>query len=186
MLIAKSNPPWLTLEGIALIVLGIAAVILPIAAGVAAALVFGWLLFFSGGLGLFFAYQGRSRGHFGWDIASAIIALLIGALLVVFPIFGAAALVWLLGVYLFLDGFSLLGLAFSHKRRGLTKWRWLLAAGALDVVLALIILILNVAASAFLLGLVVGVDLIFAGVAVLSAHRVMESGPLVGRSAPRI
>ncbi len=47
----------------------------------------------------------------------------------------------------------------------------MLASGAVDLVLAAVLLLLSAVGSAILIGIVVGVDLILAGVALLLIHR---------------
>ena len=162
---------WHTIEAIALIVLGIFAVLAPIFAGAALALVLGILLAVSGGVGLISAFSGGRHAHVGWSLVSAGIALVVGLVLVFYPVAGAAALALILGVYLFLDGISLIGLALDHRRRGDAAWGWLLATAVLDLALALLIAIMGGLAKASLIGFIIGLDLILAGAAMLALHR---------------
>jgi uncharacterized membrane protein HdeD (DUF308 family) len=166
---------WPTVEGVLLILLGIAAVAMPLMAGIAATLVFAWILILTGMIGLISAFAGRAHAHLGWSLASAIIALVIGVILLVYPLAGAVALTIVIGAYLLLDGVTLIGLALDHRRRGLGPWGWLLVSGLIDVVLAAFIFFMNVIGSAVFVGVVVGISLIFAGIALL----------LIQRAAPR-
>ena len=70
--------PWLLIEGVLLVLLGLAAVLMPLMAGLAASLVFAWILILSGMVGLISAFAGRNHAHLGWSLASAVIALVIG------------------------------------------------------------------------------------------------------------
>ena len=163
--------PWLTIEGVLLILLGIAALVMPLMAGLAATLVFAWILILSGMIGLISAFAGRAHAHLGWSLASAIIALAIGVILLVYPLAGAVALTTIIAVYLFLDGIALIGLALDHRRRGISPWGWLLASGVIDVLLAALIFFMSAISSAVFIGVVVGISLIFAGVALLLVQR---------------
>ena len=165
----RSN--WHTIEAIALIVLGILAVLTPIFAGAAIALVLGVLLAISGAVGLISAFSGGRHAHVGWSLVSAGVALVVGLVLIFYPVAGAAALALILGVYLFLDGISLIGLALDHRRRGDRAWVWLLVTAILDLALALLIAIMGGLAKASLIGFIVGLDLILAGSVMLALHR---------------
>jgi len=163
--------PWLTIEGVLLILLGIGALVMPLMAGLAASLVFAWILILTGMIGLISAFAGRAHAHLGWSLASALIALVVGAVLLIYPLAGAVTLTIVVGVYLLLDGATLIGLALDHRRKAIEPWGWLLASGLIDIVLAGIILFMSAIGSAVFLGVVVGLSLIFAGVALLLVHR---------------
>jgi uncharacterized membrane protein HdeD (DUF308 family) len=163
--------PWLTIEGVLLILLGLAAVLMPIMAGLAATLVFAWILLLTGMIGLISAFAGRSHSHLGWGLASAVIALAIGGALFAYPLAGAVAMTWVIGAYLLMDGIVLIGLGLDHRKRGLAQWGWLLASGGVDLLLAAFILFMSAIGSAVLVGVIVGLSLMAAGVALLAAHR---------------
>jgi uncharacterized membrane protein HdeD (DUF308 family) len=181
--IVAAKSPWLTIEGIALVVLGVLALILPLAAGLAAAVVIGWILIISGIIGLVSAFSGHLHAHRNWGVLSAAIALIVGLLLLINPLAGAVGITILLGAYLFVDGVALLGLALDQRRRTSSRWVWLAASGVLDLVLAVIILTLNPVGAAFVIGLIIGVDLIAAGAALLLIHRAAVAAPRPGVAA---
>jgi uncharacterized membrane protein HdeD (DUF308 family) len=163
--------PWLTIEGGVLVILGVAALFLPFAAGVAVSLVLAAVLIASGVVGLVSAFAGRAHAHRGLGVASAILALAIGALLLVFPLAGSVGVTLLLAAYLLVDGVILIGMAADHRKRAPSGWGWLLVSGVVDLMLAAVLLFLSAAGSAILIGVIVGVDLIVAGVALLLVHR---------------
>jgi len=162
--------PWLTIEAVLLILLGIGALVMPLMAGLAATLVYAWILILTGMIGLIAAFAGRAHAHLGWSLASAILALVIGVVVLFYPLAGAVALTLIIGAYLFLDGIALIGLALDHRKRGIGPWVWLLASGLIDLVLAAIILFMSAIGSAVFIGVVVGISLIFAGVGLLMFH----------------
>jgi uncharacterized membrane protein HdeD (DUF308 family) len=180
MPIAPARSPLLTVEAILLIVLGIIALVLPLFAGLFAATAVGVLLILSGGVGLASALRGGKHWHRGWSIASAVIALIVGLLIVFNPLVGAISLTLLLGAYLLLDGVSLIGLALDQRKRGTARWGLLALSGGLDLVLALLALMLGAVGSAVVVGIIVGIDLIAAGAALLLIHRspLTVPGPL--------
>jgi len=73
-------------------------------AGLAATLVFAWILILTGMIGLISAFAGRAHAHLGWSLASALIALIIGVVLLLYPLAGAVALTIIVSLYLLLDG----------------------------------------------------------------------------------
>lgn len=171
-----TRSPVLTIEAVLLILLGIAAVVLPLAAGIAVSVVVGVVLLVSGAVGLFSALSGHAHVHRGWSLLSAVIALVVGLLILFNPLVGAATLTFLLGVYLLLDGISLIGLSMDQRKRGSSRWGLLLASGIFDLILAALLVFAGALGSAIIVGFIVGIDLIAAGAALLMVHR----APLVG------
>ncbi len=167
----SGKSPWLTIEGVLLVLLGLAALVMPLMAGLAASLVFAWILVLSGMVGLISAFAGRAHAHLGWSLASAAIALAVGVVLLVYPLAGAVGLTVIVGAYLFMDGVALVGLGLDHRRRGMTHWGWHLGSGVVDLLLAAIILFMSAIGSAVLIGVVVGLSLVTAGVSLLILHR---------------
>ena len=163
--------PWFTIEGVALLVLGLLALIAPVVAAVFAVSLLGWLIFLAGVLGLVATFAGRTHTHRPWSIVSAVIAVVAGLLIALHPIAGAAALTLFLAAYLLLDGVSLIMLSLDQRRRDAHRWGWLLAAGIGDIVLAALVLFLNPLGQAILVGVIVGVDLMLAGGALLAIGR---------------
>ncbi len=167
----SEKSPWLMIEGTLLILLGLAAVVMPLMAGLAAILVFAWILVLSGMIGLISAFAGRAHAHLGWSLASALIALVIGAFLLVDPPAAAVAFTVVVGAYLLLDGVALVGLGLSHRRRGDPAWRWQVGSGVVDLILGGVMLFMSAIGSTVLIGVVVGLSLMVAGVALLVVHR---------------
>lgn len=168
---------WHTIEGVALIVLGLLAILIPVFAGAAFGLALGILLTVAGIVGLIATFQGRRHQHQGWSLASSLLALIAGLLIVFMPVLGADVVALILAFYLLLDGIAQIGLALDHRKRGDRAFGWLLAVGILDVLLALLIVILSPSGKAALIGFIIGLDLVLAGAAMLALHRPF---PLIG------
>ncbi len=178
MAAVRDKSIWLTLEGALLIVLGVLAVLSPLFAGLAVAIIFGWLLLMVGILGAVSAFVGRDHHHQGWRLASSAIAVIVGLVLLMNPLVGAASLAILIAAYLIFAGVTRVGLALDHRKRGGGRWGWLMASGVLDLVLAVAILALGAVGSTVMVGVVVGVNLIVAGVALLLVRRsTMRAAP---------
>jgi len=163
--------PWLTIEAVILIVLGVAALLSPMVAGIATSLVFAMILLAAGAVGLISAFAGKDHSHQGWSIASAVIALLVGTILVFNPPVGAAGISLFIAAYLLFDGFTLMALGVDHRGRTAGAWGWLFAAGVLDIVLGGFIAFMTAKGAVVFIGVIVGIDMIAAGVALLITHR---------------
>lgn len=165
----KSN--WLTIEAVGLIVLGALAIVFPFFTGLAFGVFLGWVLIIVGVLGIVSAIAGRDHAHLGWSIASAVVAIIAGVLLVLHPLFAAVAITLVVAAYLLIDGVALAALGLDQRKRGAPRWHWVFGAGVADIVLGVLILILSGAGSAILVGVIIGIDLIIAGVSLLAVHR---------------
>jgi uncharacterized membrane protein HdeD (DUF308 family) len=159
--------PWFIGEGVLLIILGLLAAFLPGLAGIAAALVFGWVLILSGAFGLVSIFASRDHAHLAFGVISALIALVVGALIIWRPLIGAVALAIFISAYLFIDSLALFGMAMDQRRRSAGGWPWLIVSAVIDFLLAVFILAMGPLSDTVLLGFVIAVDLIAAGIALI-------------------
>ncbi len=155
-------------EGIILVILGIAAVIVPPIAGLFTTIFLGWLFVIAGIAGLVFTLQARGAPGFGWSLFSAIVAIVAGALLLWRPLQGLATLTYVLIAYFIVDGVLLIFLAIAHRRELSGRWEWMLVNGVMDLILGAIILVQLPFTIAWALGLLVGIDLVFGGSALIA------------------
>ena len=159
---------WFIVEGVLLIIFGILAAALPVYAGLAAALVFGWMLILSGVLGLVAFFASRAHVHPVWSIISALVALVAGALVIWAPVAGAVTLALFIAAYLLIDGIALIGMAIDQRRRSARGWGWLTFSGVVDLLLAGFIVVLGPLSDMVLVGFVIAVDLIIGGIALIA------------------
>jgi uncharacterized membrane protein HdeD (DUF308 family) len=164
----RSAAPWFIVEGALLIILGGLAAALPGVAGVAGALVFGWVLVLAGVFGLASVLGARGQAHMLFSAISALVALAVGLLIVWRPLIGAVTLAIFIGAYLLLDGFALIGLAWDQRRRHARGWPWLMVSGVVDLVLAILVLAMGPLSSVLLLGFIIAIDLALAGIALVT------------------
>ncbi|QIE40955.1 HdeD family acid-resistance protein [Meridianimarinicoccus aquatilis] len=150
---------WLLL-GIASVVFGLLALGNAVAASIAVTLVTGLFLTIAGGVQIFFAV-GTQGGHKIWALVLGIVTLLLGLSFMINPLEGTISLATLVTVLLFAGGLLRLVLAWSMKQ---TQYFWpMLISGAMSVLLAGYILANFAAASLSLLGILLGVELLFNG-----------------------
>jgi uncharacterized membrane protein HdeD (DUF308 family) len=155
-------------EGIILVLLGLIAMTVPLFAGVVATLILGWLFVIAGGIGLIFTLRARSAPGFVWSLLSAGVALLAGLLLVLHPLQGLITLTFVLTAYFLADGIFIIALALAHRRELSGRWEWMLVNGVIDLVLAGLIISGMPGSFVWVLGLLLGIDLVFGGISLIA------------------
>jgi uncharacterized membrane protein HdeD (DUF308 family) len=154
-------------EGIILVILGAAAILLPPLATLSVAILLGWLFLISGITGLITTFRMRRAPGFAWSLVSAIIGILAGLALIAFPASGALSLTLVVIVFFAVEGGATIMYALEHKRELSGRWGWMLVSGLVDLFLAAVILAGFPVSAAWAVGLLVGINMIFGGVALI-------------------
>jgi uncharacterized membrane protein HdeD (DUF308 family) len=155
-------------EGIVLAVLGVGAIVVPAVATFAVEMVIGWVLLIAGIVGLISTLRMQRAPAFRWSLLSAVAGIVAGTLLLVWPLSGAFSLTVILTVFLSLEGIASIMMALSHRRGFSGRWGMLLVSGIIDLVLAGIIIAGLPATSTWAIGLLVGINMLFGGAALIS------------------
>jgi len=127
-------------EGIVLSVLGFAAMIIPLIAGLAATVFLGWLFLIAGIVGLVATLRARHAPGFGWSMLSALVAVIAGGVLLWNPLQGLFTLTYVLIAFFIVDGILIIILAIAHRRELSGKWEWMMVNGVVDLILAGIVI----------------------------------------------
>lgn len=122
-------------EGIVLIILGAAAIIIPQIATLTVELFIGWLLLFSGIVNLFTTFSVRPMPGFWWSLISALIAIAAGLVLLFWPISGMVSLTLVLIAFFIIEGISSIMFAAEHRNELPGSWWVMLLSGIVDLVL---------------------------------------------------
>jgi uncharacterized membrane protein HdeD (DUF308 family) len=154
-------------EGLILLVLGLIAVVVPPIATVAVTLVIGWLFLLSGILGLVTTFWARGAPGFWWSLLSAVLGVVVGAMMIASPLGGALSLTLLLIAFFIVEGVASIMFAVEHRRSLSGRWGWMLASGIVDLILAAVVFGGLPGAAAWVIGLLVGINLVFGGVALV-------------------
>jgi len=154
-------------EGVLLIVLGLIAILVPPIATLAVTIVLGWLFLISGIVGLYTSFMLRHAPGFWWSLLSAVLALVVGLALLGWPIGGAVSLTLVLIAFFIVEGVASIMFSLEHKRELTGQWGWMLFSGIVDLALAAIIFAGLPGTAAWALGLLVGINMIFGGWALL-------------------
>jgi uncharacterized membrane protein HdeD (DUF308 family) len=155
----------LLIEGVILVILGVAAVLLPQIASIALAVLLGWIFLVGGGVGAITTFAARGMPGFWWSLLSAVVTIIAGVMLIGWPVGGAISLTLVLAGFLVADG--VLTILFGLGHRQSRRWGWLVTNGVLDLFLAAIIIWGLPASGVWVLGLIVGIDLLFGGGALI-------------------
>ena len=156
------------IEGIVLVLLGAAAIVLPPLATLAVTVLLGWLFLLSGVIGLFTTFGMRQAPGFWWSLISAVLGIVVGVMLLAMPLTGAFSLTVLLVAFFIIEGVASIMFALDHKRELSGRWGWMLASGVIDLVLALFIFAGLPSTAAWAIGLLVGINMVFGGVALIA------------------
>ncbi len=155
-------------EGIVLLMLGILAIVVPQIATIAAAVLIGWLLLVSGVVGLVATLRMRNAPGFWWSLISAVLGVVAGIVLLLWPLSGALSLTVILTVFLVIEGVTSILFALEHKRELSGRWGMMLVSGIIDLVLAWMIFQGLPGTAAWAIGLLIGINLVFGGSALIA------------------
>jgi uncharacterized membrane protein HdeD (DUF308 family) len=160
---------WRTflIEGIILVILGIVAILVPAVATLAFTLVIGWLFLISGVVGLVTTFTMRHAPGFWWALLSAVIGIAAGIVLLLWPINGTLSLTFVLIAFFIMEGIVTIMYAIDHKSQLSGRWFWMLFSGIVDLILAGIIFAGLPGTAAWALGLLVGINMVFGGTAMI-------------------
>jgi uncharacterized membrane protein HdeD (DUF308 family) len=155
------------IEGIVLVVLGLLAIALPPIATLAVDFLLGWLFLVSGIVGLITTFLMRQAPGFWWALVSAALGVAAGLVLLARPASGVLSLTLILILFFTMEGLASLMYALEHKRELSGRWGFMLASGIVDLIVAVIILAGLPGTAAWAIGVLVGINMVFGGSALI-------------------
>ena len=150
-------------EGIVLVVLGLAAIIVPPIAGIAVTVMLGWMFLISGIAGLFVTFWARATPGFWWSLASAVLGIGAGLILLAKPVQGLLTLTLVVGAYFLAEGVATIMYALQHRKELSDRWSWMAFSGLMDVLIAFLIVSGLPGSAEWAIGLLVGINLVIGG-----------------------
>ncbi|KNG92109.1 hypothetical protein ATO11_19115 [Pseudaestuariivita atlantica] len=166
---------WFTVLGIVMILTGIGAFAFPMVASLSVELLVG-VAFLVGGIAtLFQAFQEKEWGGVVWLLAIGIVYVLGGIVFLANPFGGLLALTVFLGMVFVAEGLTRLILGLQMRDQ--PRWGLLVASGLMSIVLGVLVFsgIANGASLAFI-GVLVGINFIFAGSAFVALGSAKTDG----------
>jgi uncharacterized membrane protein HdeD (DUF308 family) len=157
----RAKRGWIIALGIVYLIAGLVALGSIVLATIVSVFVVGIMMLIAGVAEVFHAFQIKTWGRFLLWLLLGALYIIAGFLTFENPLLAAALLTLLLGVSLIVSGIMRIVLAFSMKEG--MPWMWVVVSGAITLLLGLIILAHWPVSSLYILGLFLGIDLIFAG-----------------------
>lgn len=157
---------WFTFLGILLIISGALAIAFPLAGSLTVTVWAAVAFLIAGVSQTLHAFMARDWSGFWLGLLIGLLYLATGIVLALYPINGVIALTLFLAAVLLVDGVFRSILAFQIRpHRG---WGWMLAGGILGIVLAGLIYAQLPSSAAWVLGLLLGINLVMAGASFLA------------------
>jgi uncharacterized membrane protein HdeD (DUF308 family) len=149
--------------GVVLLFAGMVAIAVPFIAGIAASVVFGWLLLIAAAAHLAYAWSERRTGAILWQVLIGIAYLVASLYMLLLPIAGVVTLTLVVAFYIMAEGAFAVVLFFRLRR--LRGAGWFLANGIISLILGGLILIYWPLSSLWAVGTLIGVSLLLGGIA---------------------
>lgn len=170
----SKNWSWFLIWGIVLFCLGLAAIGAAVFTTLLSVIFLGGLFVFGGVIIIidsFHYWRGQGKAFF-MNLFMGLLYFAFGLMLIVNPLVGAASLTLLLSVLFVLLGIARVVYALSMR---FPHWGWVLLSGILTLALGVLVMIGWPASSLYIIGLFIGIDLVFGGWAYIMAGIVAKS-----------
>ncbi len=168
----SSMAKWFKGIGFVILVLGMLSVLLPHIGTLTVNLLVASILLFTGAIHLIHVFTMRKWRTMTWETLLGIIFIFSGILFAAYPWSGALALTLLLGLFFLIIGTFKILLALSWRWR--PGWGWIMATGFLSILLGLLVVMGLPATAAWVIGLILGLDLIFSGITLIALGVMMN------------
>lgn len=147
--------------GILAIVVGCIAILVPAVASVGTAIFIGWILLIAGAFLVAAAFSAHSVGSLVVRLIWAALTVIVGIWLIVEPHNGTLTLTLVLGIYFLFMGLTRVTIAFLG--RGQPNAGLVGLSGVAGLLIGILVLAKFPSSADWAIGLLVGIDLIFAG-----------------------
>jgi uncharacterized membrane protein HdeD (DUF308 family) len=103
-----------------------------------------------------------------WSLVSALLGTGAGLVLLAWPANGVVTLTLVLVIVFAIEGIASIMYALDHRQHRSGRWNWMLFSGFFDLILAAMIFIGLPGTAAWAIGLLVGINMIFGGSALVA------------------
>ena len=158
---ARVGATW----GIVVVILGILAIALPMLTGIALTMTLGVILLATGAAQLVYTFKSRSFGEGATRFIFSALAILAGLSLFLQPGAGLATITLFLAIWFVVDG--IWSLVAGFRWRPFDGWGWMVFSGLVSIVLGIMVYRQFPYSAAWLVGLMVGIRLVFAGMTMI-------------------
>ena len=158
----KRASGWSIALGVLIILLGIVAMMAPLASGVVVVSILAWTAIFGGVAQIIYAFQAHSGGRILLEVLLGVVYLAAGIYLVSHPLAGLMGMTLLLGCMLV--GYGILAVALAFQMRPLQGWGWVLFDAIVTAILGLMIIGHWPSNSVWIIGTLFGLSILFSGI----------------------
>lgn len=151
----------LMFAGVLAIVVGCIAILVPAVASVGTAIFIGWILLIAGAFLVAAAFSAPGLGTVVLRLLWAALTVIVGVWLIVEPHNGTLTLTLVLGIYFLFMGLTRIAVAFAA--RGQQNAGLVGLSGVAGLIIGILVLAKFPSSADWAIGLLVGIDLIFAG-----------------------
>lgn len=149
--------------GALLLIAGLISIFLPELTSLTISFLIGWALVIGSVISGIHVMKSYNSKWIAWF--KPFLLFSIGMLILYKPMTGVAAIGLMLMIYFLMDGFA--GIMFGLELRPLKGWGWMMANGLVSILIAFVFLVGWPITSVWLIGVLVGVSLIFDGIAMI-------------------
>src|SRR5258708_8848608 len=153
---------WSIVLSVLLVFAGILAIVLPPIAGLGVTILVGWLLIFGGVAHLVYGWQTREKGGMIWELLLGLLYIAAGVYVLWNPILGLVSLTLGLAAYLVVE--AILEFILAVRLRPAPGSGWLFVDAIITLILAAIIWRTCPLSAAWVIGPLVGINMIFSGI----------------------
>ena len=169
----KSFSKSLVTIGIIVFIVGLIAILFPIAFGKATVIILGIIFIIAGVLRLSFAIFSLHTGSVLLKYLAGILMIVAGIWMIADPDMGLNILTIFLAVYFIIDGIS--SLTYSFTMKPISGGAYLIAEGIISIILGILIWAHWPEESKFVLSIYVGIKLLFSGMAIMMTGKLMKN-----------
>jgi uncharacterized membrane protein HdeD (DUF308 family) len=172
---------WFLAMGILLVILGTTAIGSTFILTLVTMVFIGWLMMISGVLELFHAFTCKQWSGFFIDLFTGILYLVAGGMIVSKPGASALALTLLIAMFLIFGGVFRIIVALVVRYQ---NWGWLVLHGVINLLLGFSIVNQWPVSGMWVIGLFIGIDLLFNGWSLIMMGLAARNLPLGEANAP--
>jgi uncharacterized membrane protein HdeD (DUF308 family) len=152
---------WIVALGVVYVIAGVIALGSVVMATIASVWVVGIMMLLAGVFEVIHSFQIKTWGRFLFWLALGVLYIIAGFVAFDNPLLTAVWLTLILGAALVASGIMRIFLAFNMQHG--SPWIWVAVSGLITLLLGLIILVHWPVSSLYVLGIFLGIDLVFAG-----------------------
>jgi uncharacterized membrane protein HdeD (DUF308 family) len=156
----RRNATWFLVLGVILVILGFIAVGRAVSVTLASMYFFGWLLIIGGVVEAVQAFWQRQWGGLIFHLLSGVLYAVVGFMVLGNPAAGATALTLIIALFFLIAGAFRIIVSLTMR---FPEWHWLLLNGAITLLLGLLIWKQWPSSALWVIGLFIGIELIFTG-----------------------